>query len=804
VIGAVLGLGWSQVNVNVQTDSPPPTSADYAGFPVMHYTDPQNCVPITICYSNPYQLSMDDNAAISRLYPVTAENQSSFPGKQVFSATTARIYGSVLFTDANGNPTQPMQGVNVVARWIDPSTGLPSRQYAETSVSGFLFTGNAGNPITGFVDALGNFLSDWGSSSSSVEGFFDLSGLAPPNNNSSQYQLTVEELDPNWSAGVGPYSPGPVAPSGSIQPIVVTVTPGNEAEQDILMTSTAQPPPQAASSWTNPAALPSGGDWISAINGYGDVPYFSLTAQANRTLSIAVTALDESGNASQVKAQPVIGMWSESDSQGTSPPAFTPGPFNTLALGETRLDAQVLSATNFLIGISDLRGDGRPDYSYHAHVLYGDSLTPSRIGVNGGAVVVQGIGFSQGLNATVGNAAALQLSVDASQMILAAPAVPDGPQSVTITDPVSGASTTLIGALTFGAAATDNIVLLNGSNPSTPVGAQAPYPMSVRVLAADGVTPVGGATIGWSGTNNVQLSACGGAPSCSVTSDQNGDAFTWLTPTAIGASTITATLAPGIYNPSKSVSATLNATESASNIGVLTPYLWISQGATVTVPLTAIVLGNGTPQNNVQVNFTILKGSGTLSSANAQTNSSGYATVNLTVSQLAALVQVSACVAPGNSPCGIYYANPVPLAQQNLQQIAGAGQILTAGQAFQPVVVRVMDSSSPPNSVLGAPVNFLTTVLLPNGANGSGMPVILQVTQTNATSDINGLASVTPSGGSFSPPIEVDVLTTAGTTAVLNDPLEIFPMLSGQTDGTGSLPVRGAPVLMPTSLNGAR
>jgi len=58
VIGGVLGLGWSQVNVNVQTGSPHPTSDDFAGFPVMHYTDAQNCVPITLCYANPYQLSI--------------------------------------------------------------------------------------------------------------------------------------------------------------------------------------------------------------------------------------------------------------------------------------------------------------------------------------------------------------------------------------------------------------------------------------------------------------------------------------------------------------------------------------------------------------------------------------------------------------------------------------------------------------------------------------------------------------------------------------------------------------------------
>ncbi|HTW31321.1 MAG TPA: hypothetical protein VMD76_06555, partial [Candidatus Sulfotelmatobacter sp.] len=349
-IGSVLGLGWSQVNVNVQTGNPLPTSADYAGFPVMHYTDSVDCVPITICYPNPYQLAMDDVASLSRLYPVTAENQSGYSGKQIFAAVTARIYGSVWFTNEHGAATQAMQGVNVVARWIDPSTGQPSRQYAESSVSGFLFAGNAGNPITGFDDALGDPFAEWGSNVQSVEGFFDLSGLAPPNNTSTQYQLSVEPVNSAWSAGVGPYSPGPVAPSGTAQPITVTVTAGNEVEEQILMIGSAQPMPQAVSSWTAPAALPAGGDWVSSLSGYGDTLYFSLSAQANRTLSIAVTALNESGNASEVKAQPVIGMWNSSDAQGSVPPAFTPSPFNQTPFALTRLDAQVLSPGNFLIG----------------------------------------------------------------------------------------------------------------------------------------------------------------------------------------------------------------------------------------------------------------------------------------------------------------------------------------------------------------------------------------------------------------------------------------------------------------------
>src|ERR1035437_4679171 len=50
VLGRIFGLGWSQANLNVLTQIPPPTSADFAGFPVMHFTDPINCVPMSVCY----------------------------------------------------------------------------------------------------------------------------------------------------------------------------------------------------------------------------------------------------------------------------------------------------------------------------------------------------------------------------------------------------------------------------------------------------------------------------------------------------------------------------------------------------------------------------------------------------------------------------------------------------------------------------------------------------------------------------------------------------------------------------------
>ena len=777
VLGGILGLGWSQMNLNVITFDPPPTPDDYAGFPVMHYVDPTNCVPITVCYANPYQLAPDDVAALSRLYPLSGG-----------SSTFARIYGSVYFTDEFGNAIQPMQGVNVVARWVDPSTGLPSDEYGASSVSGFLFTGNAGNPITGWDDPLGNAYSEFGSSNQSVEGFFDLGGLPIPNGGSSaQYELYVETLDPLWSAGVCPYDPTQVAPSGAFQPIIVTVGAGGETEQDILMSGNAQPVPpwSATQSWSSPAPVPTAGDWVGSLSGYGDNPYFLITAQANRTMSIAVTALDESSSPSESKTEPVIGIWTQGDPWGTPPPAYTTSPFNAPEPATSRLDAQILTTGSFLIGIADLRGDGRPDYRYHAHVLYGDSATPTRVPVSGGPVGLQGTGLAPGQTVTAGATSAALLASNATQLLVAAPAGTDGPQTVTITDPVSGAFSTMTDVLTYGAAATDKIVLVEGANPPAPVGTQATYPIIVQALQSDGVTPVNGATVGWSTTNAATLSACAALSACSVVSDESGMASTWVTPGATGTAIVTATLAPGVYSPSQSVSTTLSGTSSSLDIGVTNTYLWIAQGATLSVPLTARVLSLGVPQSGKTVSFTINQGSGSLSAPSAVTNNSGYATVSLTLTNFSGNFLINACVAPNNTPCQQIYGNAVTPAVMNLQSVAGAGQVVS-GTAFQPLTVRVTDSSTPPNPVLGANVLFQSMLMRPTGDslvppgtdptnNQTGMGVILGASQNTAQSDINGLVSFVPSVGSFSGPVLVQVQISAGTTATLQDQLESFP-----------------------------
>jgi hypothetical protein len=215
------------------------------------------------------------------------------------------------------------------------------------------------------------------------------------------------------------------------------------------------------------------------------------------------------------------------------------------------------------------------------------------------------------------------------------------------------------------------------------------------------------------------------------------------------------------------------------------------------------VVDMGTPQSNVKVNFFVDQGSASLSSASAMTNSNGYASVTLTLTNFTASVQISACVAQGNSPCQTVYGNAVAAAMLNLQAVAGAGQVVT-GPAFQPLTVRVTDSSTPPNLVLAASVLFQSTVLRPLGndltltpgdptVTQTGMPVILGANQSTAQSNINGLASFVPSVGSFTGPLEIEIQVSAGTTALLQDVMETFPAASsGNTSPPPSSPWHGS------------
>jgi len=282
------------------------------------------------------------------------------------------------------------------------------------------------------------------------------------------------------------------------------------------------------------------------------------------------------------------------------------------------------------------------------------------------------------------------------------------------------------------------------------------------------------------------FSACGGGASCTVLTDETGQASSLMTVLTAGTMTISAELAPASYQSPQTVQVNLVGTESALDLSLQSPYVSIAQGATVSVPLTARVLSNGVPQSGSTVDYIIDRGKATLSASTLVTNSAGYATSMLQIPNMSAEVQVSVCVGPGNNPCQTFYGVSVPPSAWQMQAIAGIIQLIPVGQTFQPVTVRVVDNSVPPNPVLGAPIAFQTIVALSNSSTPviwigetaitqQPMPVILSSTQQALAADGNGMATIQPNSNGYQGAAVIFGTATAGTMNVEYELQSLWP-----------------------------
>ena len=172
-----------------------------------------------------------------------------------------------------------------------------------------------------------------------------------------------------------------------------------------------------------------------------------------------------------------------------------------------------------------------------------------------------------------------------------------------------------------------------------------------------------GATVGWTTTNGATLSVCSGI--FLLFGDQRRKRNGFHLGHACGHRKYGdhRRLLPPEFTTLRSRSLpTMTATSTSSDIGVTTPYLWIAQGASVSVPLTARVVSLACHKSGATVDFFIAQGSGSLSAASAVTNSNGYATVTLTLTNFTANVQLSACVAPETVLARTIYGNAVAAA----------------------------------------------------------------------------------------------------------------------------------------------
>ena len=282
--GRILGLDFSQVNPGAFASG---DLTQTEGLPVMQPLSGAcgasggNCIP------QPSLLRFDDIAALNRIYPITAANLSSFPGKQLTAANTVSITGTLNFRDGSG-----MQGVNVVARPLD-ANGNPLYRYTVTCVSGGSFNGKHGNPVTGWTDSNGNLLTRWGSNDPAVQGSFDLRFIPlPPGVSSASYQITFEPINGLYiqSASVGPYIDGSPSPSGTLPKLTVTgLAPG-------VTTVNVRPPrtgKRNQSVWPTWLRRPDQNPLGGRVRGCDSVPTASemppLAESATGTVSVWVT-----------------------------------------------------------------------------------------------------------------------------------------------------------------------------------------------------------------------------------------------------------------------------------------------------------------------------------------------------------------------------------------------------------------------------------------------------------------------------------------------------------------------------------
>lgn len=481
MFGRVLGLAWSQLNDNVFTQNPPPVLAQEEAWPLMHPIDIL-CGPYTYqCMVNPFQLRMDDRASLGKLYPVTTSNQAQFSGKQVTTQVTSGLIGTVKFP--NG---QPMEGVNVVMHHYEPFTS-PIFVFPDeliSSVTGYAFRGSAGNPVTGYTDAVGNSADMFGSAGASLEGYYDLRGVEIENAVhyfSEFFYVTFETINPLYvgAYSVGPYTVNPVTPSGTITPVVTwAFNAGRASAANVTATGAATDTHSGNDGKeASPASIPADGWWNGRITGYGHTAWYEFYVKANRSFTVETTALDEQGHATSYKAMPAIGIWNATDALGSSPVLHQTA-FNGAAIGRTTLAAQTSVAEELRIAIADQRGDGRPDFAYQARVLYADQVSPSVVGTDGGQVTISGMGFRAGNTVAVDGVAATVLNVSATQMQVLVPPLASLPGiaqgsavDVTVTDNTTGGATTMQGVLAYGAStaiagSTAQLIVVSGDGQS--------------------------------------------------------------------------------------------------------------------------------------------------------------------------------------------------------------------------------------------------------------------------------------------------------------------------------------------------
>ncbi|HKR26069.1 MAG TPA: IPT/TIG domain-containing protein [Acidobacteriaceae bacterium] len=520
---------------------------------------------------------------------------------------------------------------------------------------------------------------------------------------------------------------------------------------------------------SQPAMVPASGEWSARTTGYGHTGWFQLRTRAAREFTIEARALDETGAPSDAKAQMVIGAWNGSDAAGTLPVTATVQPFNSGMPGLTALPVLTVGDSEVRIGFADFGGDGRPDFAYHGRILYADSITPSRLPVTGGQIVIRGMGFRCSMMVLVNGVSAQVTSVTPNAIVANAPAAGSvtGTVPIQIEDTQTLAMAGIANGFSYDAGGSDAIALLSGPPGTAPIG--VPQPLAVRVINVDTQAPAAGVTVSFAVTQGSASLGCGQA-TCAVTTSGDGTAMLPVTPTAAALTQITASLANG--------SSVIDQFAGAASAGIvaLTPNLYIAMGATVTWPVQAMVVdAAGNPVARQSVNWT---GVGVrVSAGQSVTAVGGVASSQIAAGPFTASVAgtAQACIA-GTQACATFQVILVQPGTEGLIAWSGTQQYIPAGQSFAPVALHVIDAFG--NPLAGATVTFEEAFFgwtQPCPPQGSCPPApLLTQAAVQARSGPDGSVVLMPLAANGLPG-KLMITAVVGTSTVLNFELDAHP-----------------------------
>ena len=687
--GWILGLDYSQVNPGAATGDAASAAQKEEGWPVMQPVSGVCSSTGGACIPNPTVLRWDDIAALNRIYPITASNLASFPGKKITAANTVSIQGTISFRNGLG-----MQGVNVVARPLD-ARGNPLYQYTVSAVSGSSFSGNHGNPVTGWEDANGNLLTMWGSKEADLQGSFDLSGMPLPSGaTTANYEVTFEPIDPLYirSNAVGPYWEGSPNSSGTLSSISVTgLAAGSSKTLTVNVDDSALgSDDDSIGSETSPRMLPASGIWSGRLGQVGQCDWFTFPIRGGRTFTVFTEALDESGAPTNKKAMPALGIWDAFAAAGSAAAGYGTG-LNGMATGESWM--QITSPDDDIVrlGIADERGDGRPDYAYRGRVLYAATVSPRHLAAAGGPIVIHGMGFRSTDTVRVGGRAATVTSVSPNEITAIAPAsATTGSVDVEVDDlPMYYAEAVISGGLSYDSGTGDALTLMSANEPSGTIPIGVPESFSVIALDAN-LIPAGGVSITYTvKTGNATLGC--GRSTCTVTATGDGSATMDLTAIDSTCSVVIASLTNGSNVQAHFCGGT------PPVLAALSPKLSLAAGATITWTVEALALNSGLPVSSQSVTWQTSSSAITIPSGAVTTNTNGLAAKALTVGPLAAgqTVTATACL-NGSSQCVTYTATGAHPEYATLHAVSGTSQSLAVSGTASQITLRVLDVDGNP------------------------------------------------------------------------------------------------------------